>query len=449
RVPPGVAVEAASKRSPTQSQKALRALWNQLGSFSWYMRLDSSRRAASRAGSRGRVTGGSSPPARMRTAVPVAVGSAWTDVRTPTPAVITLSAPRGGVGAGAVEAGGAGQVEVEGLAADALVDVEQHGDAGRDREGDRAADDRADAADDQERPAEVPAGALQAAGDAVSAEGAGDEGEGDDDDRRDEAAEEGRQHLDAEHAPPGAADQLRGAAQRLDDALLLEHQRRRGQREADHEPHGDDGGAEETEDGEGDGGPTAAARQAHQQAGQRADGDDRGGDQQQQAHQAQQPQELGTGVAPRLTEGDRPAEHGAAGDGGEQGGGGDGAQQHDHVEHDRAEHQVAQEAGQLAEGGVRVLEDRGVAAVQGQTLDEDADDLGDDGDGQRDAEDGAPVGAHGGDGAVQDLADAQRAQRDDAGLRGGRGPAPAVAPAARSADGSAAGRGAAPAGTGR
>src|SRR5690606_302007 len=162
RVPPGVGVEAASKKSPTQSQGALRALWNQLGSFSWYMRLDSSRRAASRAGSRGMVTGGSSPPARMRTAVPVAVGSAGTDVRTP-PAVITLSAPRGGVGAGAVEAGGAGQVEVGGLAADALVDVEQHGDAGREREGDRAADDRADAADDQERPAEVPAGALQEA----------------------------------------------------------------------------------------------------------------------------------------------------------------------------------------------------------------------------------------------------------------------------------------------
>lgn len=58
--PPGVADEAVLNSLSTQSQNALRARWNQLGSFSWYMRLDSSRRAASRAGSRGIVSGGSS-----------------------------------------------------------------------------------------------------------------------------------------------------------------------------------------------------------------------------------------------------------------------------------------------------------------------------------------------------------------------------------------------------
>lgn len=57
--PPGVAVAAVLNSLPTQSQKASRARWNQLGSFSWYRRLDSSRRAASRAGSRGMVIGGS------------------------------------------------------------------------------------------------------------------------------------------------------------------------------------------------------------------------------------------------------------------------------------------------------------------------------------------------------------------------------------------------------
>ena len=61
--PPGVAAEAALNSLSTQSQKAFRARWNRLGSFSWYIRLDSSRWAASRAGSRGIVTGGSSPRA--------------------------------------------------------------------------------------------------------------------------------------------------------------------------------------------------------------------------------------------------------------------------------------------------------------------------------------------------------------------------------------------------
>ncbi len=52
-----------------------------------------------------------------------------TSVSTP-PARLTSSAPRGGAGGGgALDSGGAGQFEVEGLAADALVDVEEHGDA--------------------------------------------------------------------------------------------------------------------------------------------------------------------------------------------------------------------------------------------------------------------------------------------------------------------------------
>ena len=62
----------------------------------------------------------------------------------------------------------------------------------------------------------------------------------------------------------------------------------------------------------------------------------------------------------------------------------------------------------------------------------------DDGDGQGDAEDRAPVGAHGGDRAVEDLADAERAQRDDAGLGRGRGAAPAAAPGYRRRTGAAA-----------
>ena len=91
-------------------------------------RLDSSRRAASRAGSRGRVTGGSSRRAQRRTTF--GGRGSGCQLETP-PARLTASAPRGGARgvAVALEAGGAGQFEVEGLAADALVDVEEHGDA--------------------------------------------------------------------------------------------------------------------------------------------------------------------------------------------------------------------------------------------------------------------------------------------------------------------------------
>ncbi len=62
--PPGVAVDAALNSSPTQSQKASSARWSQLGSFSWYICFDSSRRAASRAGSRGEGDGRFVVPAR-------------------------------------------------------------------------------------------------------------------------------------------------------------------------------------------------------------------------------------------------------------------------------------------------------------------------------------------------------------------------------------------------
>lgn len=84
-VPPGVAVEAALNSLSTQSQKAFRARCTGLGSFSWYIRLDSSRLAASRAGSRGIVTGGSSSRGSASTAVAPVRGSASTAVRTPPP----------------------------------------------------------------------------------------------------------------------------------------------------------------------------------------------------------------------------------------------------------------------------------------------------------------------------------------------------------------------------
>ena len=60
------------------------------------------------------------------------------------------------------------------------------------------------------------------------------------------------EQLDAEDPPPGAADELRGAAHRLQDALLLQHQSRRGEGEADHQPECDDSGADAAEDGERD-----------------------------------------------------------------------------------------------------------------------------------------------------------------------------------------------------
>ena len=71
----------------------------------------------------------------------------------------------------------------------------------------------------------------------------------------------------------------------------------------------------------------------------------------------------------------------------------------------------------FAAGGVRVDRGRG---GQDEAPGEDLGELRDDRDGQRQAEDRPPVGARGGDRAVEDLADAQRAQRDDARLGGGR-----------------------------
>ena len=71
-------------------------------------------------------------------------------------------------------------------------------------------------------------------------------------------------------------------------------------------------------------------------------------------------------------------------------------------------------AERLRPGGVRV--DR-LLLGQEVALHEDDHDLGDHGDGETDAEHRAPVGAHGGDRAVEDLADPQRAERDDSRLR--------------------------------
>src|SRR5690606_3295341 len=105
--PPGVAPAAASNTPATQSQNRFRARWRKFGSFSWYIGLDSSLSAASRAGRRG-VSTGMSPVAVSRPAVVMP------------PAPDTASAP-GGVGAVAGNVRGPCQVQVQGFAADALV----------------------------------------------------------------------------------------------------------------------------------------------------------------------------------------------------------------------------------------------------------------------------------------------------------------------------------------
>lgn len=156
---------------------------------------------------------------------------------------------------------------------------------------------------------------------------------------------------------------------------------------------------------------------------QDTDADDRAGEERQQEGQTEQFQQLGAGVPPGLGGGDGLAEHRAAGDGGEQRRRDDGAEQGDEQDDARAEHGGAQGVAQLTDGGARVVEGVGVGVVvQEEALEQDDRDLRDHGDGQRDAQHRAPVRAHRGDRAVEDLADAERAQRDDAGLGGGGGP---------------------------
>src|SRR5690606_24653975 len=88
------------------------------------------------------------------------------------------SAPGGPVaGLGAAVTGdacGAGQFEVESFTPDALVEVEQRGDAGADREGERGGDDGADAHGDQVGPAHFRDG-LGESGDALTAGDGADE----------------------------------------------------------------------------------------------------------------------------------------------------------------------------------------------------------------------------------------------------------------------------------
>ena len=246
--------------------------------------------------------------------------------------------------------------------------------------------------------------------------------------RRDDLGEDRRQQVDAEGAPPRALHEPGRAAHRHHHAAALEHERGRREQQPVRQPHaGDDRRAAEREAHEEPGDAADRVRHADADEHRRADTADEHGTHEQADEQgdAEQRPDAGLGALPCLRGRHAAAEHGLTHDDREHARGDD----LQHPRHERGDDGGAVEADHLvgrllaAQGGVgEDPAERGRAPEEGgRELDEGHDER----DHGGDAEDRARVAADVGDRAVEDLAEPERAQRDDAGLRGQRHRAPA------------------------
>ncbi|NLE72992.1 MAG: pentapeptide repeat-containing protein, partial [Actinomycetales bacterium] len=299
-------------------------------------------------------------------------------------------------------------MDVEPFAADAQVDVLQGDDRGEEDRGDRVRDRHADghrrdepdgqrALDHEDRPDDAHRHAQHLA-----------------DDVRDDLREE----VDPEEAPEAAAGEPPGAHDRRDEPAALEHEHGRHEEQPVADPDADDEPADDGHDPEHH--PRARRRGADRADGEDDERPERDGHDGAEERVADDHQRALPVAPPQVADGDLLPEDGAADRDGEDAGEHDAGQAEEREHRVHGPHRREHLGAGLVDGDVGA--ERAVdppADRRGQHVPREAADQGRDAhDEHAEAEHHPRVRADGLERAVVDLAEGERAQRDDAALHG-------------------------------